>query len=203
MGLRGETFDGAGVQGQAFGEGLAGRFIANSPSSIAVEIRGEVTATGFGCSGDITTTGKVSAFDVVLVGADCAEDFDIAVLEAVDAGTVMVLDSEGKLCPCGSAYDKKAMGVISGAGDCKPGIILGRHASTTQRLPIALVGKVYCKVDAEFGSIEVGDLLTTSATYGHAMKARDSSNAYGSVIGKALRPISSGRGLIPILVALQ
>jgi hypothetical protein len=35
------------------------------------------------------------------------------------------------------------------------------------------------------------------------MKAVDPAKAFGSVIGKALRPLQSGRGLIPILVALQ
>jgi hypothetical protein len=70
-------------------------------------------------------------------------------------------------------------------------------------MPIALIGKVYCKVDANYGAIEVGDLLTTSPTLGHAMKAVDPIKAFGSVIGKALRPLDSGEGLIPILIALQ
>jgi hypothetical protein len=45
--------------------------------------------------------------------------------------------------------------------------------------------------------------LTTSPTPGHAMKADDASRTFGSVIGKALRPLESGQTLIPILVALQ
>jgi len=45
--------------------------------------------------------------------------------------------------------------------------------------------------------------LTTSPTVGHAMKARDQSRAFGCVIGKALRSLETGQGLIPILVALQ
>jgi hypothetical protein len=65
------------------------------------------------------------------------------------------------------------------------------------------MGKVYCKVDAELSPLEVGDLLTTSATPGHAMKATDPLNAFGAVIGKALRPLKTGKGLIPILIALQ
>ena len=65
------------------------------------------------------------------------------------------------------------------------------------------MGKVYCKVDADYASIEVGDLLTTSSTPGHAMKADDPFKTFGAVIGKALRPLKAGRGLIPILVALQ
>ena len=65
------------------------------------------------------------------------------------------------------------------------------------------MGKVFCKVDAQFGAIEVGDLLTTSPTPGHAMKTSDPFKAFGAVIGKALRPFTAGRGLIPILIALQ
>ncbi len=64
-------------------------------------------------------------------------------------------------------------------------------------------GKTCCKVDAQYGSIEPGDLLTTSPTPGHAMKASDPTRAFGSVIGKALGPLSSGTGLIPALIALQ
>jgi len=35
------------------------------------------------------------------------------------------------------------------------------------------------------------------------MKADDQSKAFGAVIGKALRAFREGRGLIPILIALQ
>ena len=35
------------------------------------------------------------------------------------------------------------------------------------------------------------------------MKAADPARAFGAVIGKALRPLAAGRGLIPILVVLQ
>ena len=65
------------------------------------------------------------------------------------------------------------------------------------------MGKVYCKVDAQYAPIEVGDLLTTSPTLGHAMKAEDPWKAFGAVLGKALRPLAAGQGLIPILIALQ
>jgi hypothetical protein len=95
--------------------------------------------------------------------------------------------------------------VISGAGDYKPAIVLGghQHGSEANRQPVALMGKVFCKVDARFGAVEVGDLLTTSATPGHAMKAGEPLHAFGAVIGKALRPLAAGQALIPILVALQ
>lgn len=85
----------------------------------------------------------------------------------------------------------------------KPGIVLDKQQTSGNRQPIALLGKVFCKVDAQFGAIEVGDLLTSSPTPGHAMKTSDPFKAFGAVIGKALRPLEEGQGLIPILIALQ
>jgi hypothetical protein len=114
----------------------------------------------------------------------------------------MVLGDDEKLYQATQAYDKRVAGVISGAGNYKPGIVLDKRQSQNDRKPIALLGKAYCKADANYGSIEVGDLLTTSPTPGHAIKATDPQSAFGAVIGKALRPIKGGRGLIPILVGL-
>lgn len=115
----------------------------------------------------------------------------------------MVLGEEGRLQQSHQAYDKRVAGVISGAGDYKPGIVLDKQRFRTGRKPIALLGKVFCKVDASYAQIEAGDLLTTSDTPGHAMKATEPLKAFGAVIGKALRPLKEGRELIPILVALQ
>ncbi len=133
---------------------------------------------------------------------DCAEDFDVAE-PGIDGGTVVVINEAGSLQSCRAAYDKKVAGVISGAGDFRPAITLGKQKSGGPRRPVALLGKVYCKVDAGYSPISVGDLLTTSPTPGHAMRATDPSQAFGTVIGKALRSLESGRGLVPILVALQ
>ena len=57
-------------------------------------------------------------------------------------------------------------------------------------------------MDAGYAAVEVGDLLTTSPTRGHAMKADDPLKSFGAVIGKALRRLEAGQELIPILVAL-
>ena len=140
--------------------------------------------------------------DIILSNADCAEDFEFHDA-GVEPGTVVVIGSQDLLVPCSKPYDKCVAGVVSGAGGYKPGIVLDRHQPSANRRPVALVGKVYCRVDAQFGSIEVGDLLTTSSTPGHAMKISDSTRAFGAVIGKALREWPSGSGLIPMLVALQ
>jgi hypothetical protein len=149
-------------------------------------------------NGNIATNG-----DILITNADCAEEFDIYEADKIEPGTVMVLGNDGKLRPSSTAYDKRVAGVISGAGDYKPGIVLDKQHSQRGRLPIGLLGKVFCKVDAQYGAIEIGDLLTTASTLGHAMKASDPLKAFGTVIGKALRPLADGQGLIPILVALQ
>jgi hypothetical protein len=154
--------------------------------------------------GNVWVSGELGVGkDIILANADCAEDFDIAEADLIEPGTVMVVGEEGALHQSHQAYDKRVAGVISGAGDYKPGIVLDKQHSQLNRKPIALLGKVFCKVDARYGAIEVGDLLTTSDTPGYAMKATDPLQAFGAVIGKALHPLKAGRGLIPILIALQ
>jgi hypothetical protein len=165
--------------------------------------------------GDLTQESGVATFananlanltvsgDIMMANADCAEDFDVDELWPGEPGTVMVVGDAGVLHPGRQAYDKRVAGVISGAGDYKPGMVFDKQQSQRSRQPIALLGKVFCKVDAQYASIEVGDLLTTSGTLGHAMKAIEPLKAFGAVIGKALRPFREGQGLIPILIALQ
>lgn len=171
-----------------------------------------MTLGGHGEDGDViinNSKGKRTihldgnAGDILFSNADFAEDFDI--LEKIEAlpGHVMVLGSDGKLQPCDKAYDKSAVGVISGAGTYRPGIIMDKQEGIENRQPVAMMGKVFCMVDAEKGSIEVGDLLTTSSSYGHAMKVENFEKGFGTVIGKALQPLAKGKGLIPILVSLQ
>jgi len=172
-GVFGESITGVGVHGK--GLRLAGFF-----------------------EGDVEVTG-----DIRLTNADCAEDFDMSGTDKVEPGTVMVLGDEGALSESQKAYDKRVAGVISGAGDYKPGIVLDKRQTPGNRQPIALMGKVFCKVDAQYGAIKVGDLLTTSPTPGHAMKTDDPLKAFGAVIRKALRPLEAGQGLVPILIALQ
>ena len=147
--------------------------------------------------------GNVTARDFFCAGADCAEEFDAADSDQLEPGTVVVIDIDGAVTASRTPYDLRVAGVVSGAGDYCPGLLLDRHASVRKRVPIALVGKVYCKVDAHYSSIQVGDLLTTSPTPGHAMKAEDRIAAFGAVLGKALGPLAEGCGLIPILAVLQ
>jgi hypothetical protein len=160
---------------------------------------GTVTpAARLSVNGDVEVTG-----DIRLLNADCAEDFDVAGAEEIEPGTVMVIDEGGALKRSQQAYDKRVAGVVSGAGSLKPGIILDKEESNGGRLPVALMGKVACKVDARHSPIGVGDLLTTSSTPGYAMKADDPLRAFGAVIGKALRSLKGEQDIIPVLIALQ
>lgn len=75
-----------------------------------------------------------------LSNADCAEDFDISRAEPIASGTVMVLDQAGAIQPSYRAYDKKVAGVVSGAGNYRPAIVLDKQVShPVPRLPIAFL----------------------------------------------------------------
>jgi hypothetical protein len=141
------------------------------------------------------------AGDVILANADCAEEFEV--VEEVSPGTVMAIADDGRLRASTEAYDRRVAGIVSGAGDTKPGIVLGRVAGGERRTAIALAGRVGCRVDAREEPIAVGDLLTTAPEPGHAMRADDPVRAFGAVIGKALAPLRGETGVIPVLVALQ
>jgi hypothetical protein len=189
--------------------GFAKARIQNANGDIVVYTQGGITRTVpemivESASGDVHITGTMKVDkDVLLTGSDCAERFDLAEQKELEPGTVVVFDQDGMLRESSCAYDKRVAGVVSGAGQYRPAIVMGSCAPDRIGAVVALVGKTYCKVDASCDAIEVGDLLTASSTPGHAMKACDPTRAFGAVLGKALRPLQAGTGLIPILVALQ
>lgn len=145
------------------------------------------------------------AEDVILAGADCAEEFSVEPGAAAGPGTVLVIEPGLRLAPCSRPYDRRVAGVVSGAGDRRPGIVLGRRAGGPDghRVPVALTGTVLCQVDATVDPIRVGDLLTSSPRVGHAMRAADAGRSFGAVLGKALDGLDSGVGTIPVLVTLH
>jgi len=181
---------------------------------IALDARsGNVLLGGAGASGDIfiknendidTIRINGATGDIEFLNADFAEDFDVCEenIDIAKPGSVMILDENGKLALCHSEYDSKVVGIIAGAGSFKSGIVMDKNGHKN-RLPIAMMGKVYCLADAETSPIQVGDMLTTSQKTGHAMKVSDIGKAFGTVIGKALSGLSQGTGLIPVLVNLQ
>ncbi|HJQ65070.1 MAG TPA: hypothetical protein VJ816_01775, partial [Gemmatimonadales bacterium] len=65
-------------------------------------------------------------------------------------------------------------------------------------LNVIVGGIATLRVDATYGAILTGDLLTASATPGHAMRSPDA--APGTVVAKALEPLEAGTGVIRVLV---
>jgi len=121
----------------------------------------------------------------------------MAVIGDVEAGDLLVVDrrNPGYLRRSDLESDPAIAGVVS----ADPGVLLGDRDSGG--VPVAFSGVVPCKVDAEYGSIEIGDLLAASSTPGHARRAQDPRP--GTIAGKALEPLESGTGVIKVLVMLR
>ena len=90
--------------------------------------------------------------------------------------------------------------LVAGVVSTDPGVILGSFVASEPDGPkLALAGRVPVNVSAENGAIQPGDLLVSSSTPGHAMKG----SAYpepGTVIGKAVGTLQSGKGTIIMLI---
>jgi hypothetical protein len=161
---------------------------------------------GAGFSGNILMYDEAGAASIMLNGgigditlgnADCAEEFDVA--DDVVPGAVVAATMNG-LVLADRPYDRRVVGVVSGLGRHRPALVLDRRPSTSRRLPVAVVGKVTCLVDADCGPIRCGDLLTSSPRAGYAMVASDHAKAFGCVIGKALSDVVAGQSTAEILV---
>ncbi len=136
-------------------------------------------------------------------GADFAEQLPVQG-EEVDykPGDVLVIStSADKTVELSSkAFATTVIGVYS----TDPAVLAGAP-DTNEALggvPVAVVGIVPCKVSAENGAIQRGDLLVTSSTPGYAMKA-GANPPQGTVLGKAMQSLKEGLGVILILVTLQ
>lgn len=136
-------------------------------------------------------------------GADFAEQMDVEGDETeYEPGDVLVINVEVDRTVSLSriAFDTTVIGVYS----TQPGVLAGAPDTDDplSGIPVAITGIVPCKVSAENGAIQRGDLLVTSSIPGHAMRAGDNP-PQGTVLGKALGELKSGTGVIYILVTLQ
>jgi hypothetical protein len=145
--------------------------------------------------------------DAVLIelgeGLDYAEGFKTAGDSRITAGSVLVIDDAqpGRLVLAARQYDRRVAGVVAGANGLGSGV---RLAPGQFDHDVALAGRVYCNVDATYGEVRPGDLLTTSPTPGYAMVAHNTRRAAGAILGKAMQPLLAGRrGQILVLVTLQ
>jgi hypothetical protein len=114
----------------------------------------------------------------------------LPVSEVIEAGDVLVMDAalDGYARLSDASADTMVIGIAGGSGN--------------EKVPVATSGFSNCKVDASFGPIHKGDLLVSSPTPGHAMKAPRPVEP-GTIIGKALESLESSTGTIKVLVMLR
>jgi hypothetical protein len=161
-------------------------------------------------TGGIDFTGNVAIRNtsgIVVVelgeGLDYAEGFDVRDKGRISPGAVLAIDPEnpGDLKMSDRPYDTKVAGIAAGAKKLGSGVRLGSNGFDCN---VALAGRVYCNVDATDAGVDPGDLLTTSATPGYAMKVIDYTRARGAILGKAMQKMGKGqKGQILVLVTLQ
>lgn len=154
--------------------------------------------------GDFTVNGNISATgNIAAKYQDVAEWVPTAAEMA--AGTVVVLhpDRPNEVMPSSQAYDTAVAGVVS----AQPGLILGEPGAAKAK--IATMGRVKVKVDATKAPVKIGDLLVASDRLGYAMKSQPIElngrkfHQPGTLIGKALEPLTGGDGEILVLLSLQ
>ena len=118
---------------------------------------------------------------------------------SLEPGDVLAIGPEGDLIRSSQPYQTTIVGVHS----YRPSFLgNAQFADEDGYAPLALLGVVPVKASVENGEIQPGDLLVASSTAGHAMKAGEDP-PQGSVIGKALDPLSEGFGFIRMIVTLQ
>ncbi len=198
------TGSAVGIFGQTFSpNGIAGLFANVAGGNILEGGVGQPATTVFRVDG----TGRVFANGGFQCnGADFAESMEVTGDRSkYAAGDLLVIDTTVKrhLALAKKPYSTLVAGIYS----TKPGM-LGTtrkvdESAPYSEIPLAVVGIVPCKVTAENGPIQIGDLLVTSSTQGHAMKGTDRNRMLGAVVGKALEPLREGSGVIQVLVTLQ
>ncbi|MDY6933455.1 MAG: discoidin domain-containing protein [Spirochaetota bacterium] len=137
---------------------------------------------------------KDNAFPVNIV-----EMFEVDNAYYIELGDLLVVSEEGNsiLSRSKVSYSTSLVGVVSG----NPTVVINNSGKEKMIYPVALAGKVLCRVDARDRAINPGDMIVTSDKPGCGMSGEiDSFSKIGSVIGKALDGIDQGIGIIPIFI---
>jgi hypothetical protein len=207
--VRGSAIAATGPSVAIFGEqfspeGEAGLFINRNGGNIligSVSQNPDITVFRVDGSGTVYANGGFQPS-----GADFAESMAVVGDRSkYFAGDLLVIEPTANrhLTLSQQPYSSLVAGIYS----TKPGMLGStRRVDETpskDEVPLAVVGIVPCKVTTENGPIQVGDLLVTSSTPGHAMRGTDRARMLGAVVGKALEPLPQGTGVIQVLVTLQ
>jgi hypothetical protein len=185
--------------------GYGGFFAATNANGIGLYAEGGTSGLAAQFRGNVRILSRSTGATVMELGEglDYAEGFDVGNDSDIGPGSVLVIDSArtGKLALSTRAYDRRVAGIVAGGKNLASGVRLGAGQFDHD---VALAGRVYCNVDANYGEVLPGDLLTTSSTSGHAMVVKDHEKAQGAILGKAMEALPRGaRGQILVLVTLQ
>jgi hypothetical protein len=182
-------------------------------TSVTGNVTGNLTSTGSNTMGTLTMSGTITSqaiipdttttydigssskkYNTVYAKATSAQYADLAEIYESDAeyeaGTVVIFGGDKEVTISKEGNDTRIAGVISD----NPAYLMNSDATG---LPVALMGKVKCKV---VGHINKGDMLSSHPTHnGVAKKTHDP--RVGEVIGKALEDYDSEEiGTINIVV---
>jgi len=152
-------------------------------------------------SGTISSVGAFNCTGSCVVQEDTADFAEmLPSVRDLEPGDVLIISPDGLLALSMEPYQASVMGVYS----TQPGYLGGGEFFDQDGfVPLAVAGVVPVKVSAENGPIQPGDLLTTSATPGHAMRCEGVQACFGRTIGKALDGLETGTDVILMLVMLQ
>jgi len=215
-GIGAVTTYGAGGCGGTTGNGVVAR-TSDGISGAALLAENDSTGSGSGTCCDIflgysnsTREARISGTGegffnggAVTGGADYAESMPAEKATSLRPGDVLVIDPRRENFVRESTSPNSPL--VAGVYSTKPSLLaVGSHRiddSLRGDVPVGLVGIVPTRVTTQNGPIHPGDLLTTSSTPGYAMKA--SHAVLGTILGKALQPLKTGKGMIKVLVTLR
>jgi hypothetical protein len=141
-------------------------------------------------------------------GADYAESIAAVPGAQLHPGDVLAIDASHGYAVARSSRANSPLAV--GVYSTRPAVLaVGSRQATGSlggQVPVAMMGVVPTKVTAAGGAIRAGDLLTSSSVPGYAMRARSARvhgitiYSQGTIIGKALQALRSGRGVIQVML---
>jgi hypothetical protein len=166
-----------------------------TPTISSPTISGAITTTNI-TTGDAYTAGTITgAWSLSANSTLQATYADLAEYYEGDAqyepGTVLVFGGDKEVTTTDMINDTRSAGVVT----TNPAYVMNSE-QTGIKVCLALAGRIPCKV---VGRVKKGDMLTTSATPGYAVKAL--TPTLGAIIGKALEDKDYGEaGVIQIAV---
>jgi len=169
------------------GVGIGGNLYIGGSGNTAATMTGNLVISGNilpGSTNSFTIGSPGRTFTTVYAKATSAQYADLAEIYVPDRhyepGTVVVFGGDQEIAETTADHDPRVAGVIS----TNPAYLMN---SETEGLPVALTGRVPCKV---IGPINKGDLLVTSRLGGIAQRMLADRYVPGCVLGKSLQNVA-------------